>query len=188
MKRVVIFASGSGSNAQALIEKAKELRSNLEIVGVFSDKKEAYVLQRAKQNNIPAMAIEKTGSKVEHEEKIINILSEWKPDWIFLAGYMRILSAQFIEKYPNRIINIHPSLLPEFPGRTGYEDAFHAGVKSSGVTIHYVDEGIDTGKHIIQESFPRYEEDSLEDFKKRGLQLEHKLYPHILEQVAYGKL
>ncbi len=187
MKRVVILASGNGTNAQALMHKARELK-NVEVVGVLSDHSNAGVLSKAQELNVKTVSIEKETTKEVHEEKIFHQLEIWKPDWILLAGYMRILSKNFVSKYPKRIINIHPSLLPKYPGLNAYEQAFNSGDKESGISIHYVDEGMDTGELILQKSFERLEEDSLNEFKERGLQLEHQMYQEILEWIANGKL
>lgn len=187
MIRIAIMASGNGSNAQALIDKAQSL-ANIEIAAIISDHDKSYVVKRAELTKTPCIVAEKTGTQDEHEDIILNILKDLNIDWIFLAGYMRILSEDFVEKYPNKIINIHPSLLPFFPGKNSYEDAFEAKLPKSGITIHYVDEGVDSGEIIIQESFERLEEDTIEDFKARGLEVEHRLYPQILEWVNDGKL
>lgn len=136
----------------------------------------------------------RTEDKAAHEAAIYEWMNSKNVDWVFLAGYMRILSADFIKKFhdPNlgvsRILNIHPSLLPSFPGKNAYEQAFQAGVKSSGVTVHFVDPGVDTGPPIIQESFPRFEQDTLEDFEKRGLEVEYRLYRKAMDMVSKGRL
>jgi phosphoribosylglycinamide formyltransferase-1 len=187
MIRVAILASGNGSNAQALMEHAQAL-SNLEVVCVISDKVEAKVLTRAKNFNIPAKAIIKNRSKREHEEAIASTLKELEVNWIFLAGYMRLFSDYFVGNFKNKIINIHPSLLPEYPGLEAYERAFADEKDFSGITIHYVDEGMDTGKPIIQEKFIKLKTDTIESFKARGLELEHKMYKKVLEKVANHEL
>lgn len=192
---IAIFASGSGSNAQALIEKAHLLGKQISCL--ITDQIAAGVIQKAQQLDTPVYVIPFTRSKDHsypedkklHEKKILDILKERKVNWIFLAGYMRILSQSFLQEFYNNqthkynVINIHPSLLPAFPGKQAYKDAYETNVKESGITVHFVDDGIDTGPIIAQEKFSRKESDSLEDFSSRGLALEHKLYPHILEQL-----
>ncbi|MBL7665941.1 MAG: phosphoribosylglycinamide formyltransferase [Bacteriovoracaceae bacterium] len=188
MKRIAIMASGNGSNAESLITKAQELETKLNVVLVITDQPKAYVIERCKKHYIPCLIIEKKSDKSEHEKNILSVLKDFKIDWILLAGYMRILSPTFLKQYPKRVINIHPSLLPAFPGKSGYEDAFAANVTKSGVTIHYVDEGIDTGEIIMQESFNRMKDDTFSDFKNRGMNLEYKLYQQTLEWIANGKI
>jgi phosphoribosylglycinamide formyltransferase-1 len=133
-------------------------------------------------------------AKLRQESEILKLCHSLNIQWIFLAGYMRILTAHFLKSFHDkelnacRVINIHPSLLPEFPGKDGYGDAFHSGAQVSGISIHFVDEGVDTGPIILQGKFERQLNDTLEDFKKRGLQLEHQLYPQVLDNVLNGKI
>jgi len=187
--KLAILASGNGSNAEILVKKARLL--NLEVVGIFCDKEGAFVLERARQLEVPYELIlplpkEK---REDFDRRLWQRLKEYEVKWVFLAGYMRLLSKEFLHNFfdpslkQNRVINIHPSLLPSFPGVRAYEEAFEAGVGLSGVTVHFVDEGIDTGKIIKQKSFPRFKDDSLETFKRRGQNLEHFLYPQVLEEL-----
>ena len=181
--RIVIFASGRGSNALNLIEKSKAV--GFEVVGMIVDKPKAPILENQLVDT--RLVPYKTG-RDEHEMKILKELSTWDFDFICLCGYMRILSGNFVKKFshdslPSRIINIHPSALPLYPGLNSYERAFKDEVKDSGVTVHFVDEGVDTGEVIVQEKFLRKTGDSLEDFEKRGLELEHKIYPKALEKL-----
>ena len=125
----------------------------------------------------------KEESRAEYDHKLIVVLSDYSPDWIVLAGYMKILTPSFLNVFKNKVINIHPSLLPFFPGKDGYGDAFRAGVEESGCTIHYVDEGVDTGLIIAQRKFPKISGETFEDFKKRGLKNENEFYPEILEKI-----
>lgn len=192
---IAIFASGSGSNAEVLIKKAQSLGINVKYV--ITDNRNAKVIERCKRLNTPYRVVSFmripgntfSEDKSIHEQRIINILDQAGVEWIFLAGYMRILSDRFLEHFynsktnQNNVINIHPSLLPNFPGKSGYLDAFNAKVAESGITVHFVDSGIDTGKIIAQEKFKRIEDESFEEFSSRGLELEHKIYPQILERV-----
>ena len=191
--KFAIFASGNGSNAEVLAKHA--LKHHYPLNLVFSDKDDANVHNRMKGMGIESMSIEKENdSKSAYEDKILKVLKEREIKWIFLAGYMKILSSSFIQQFYdknagiNRIINIHPSLLPSFPGRDGYGDAFRYGVAVSGVTIHCVDDGVDTGPIIVQKSFVRSKEDNLESFKQKGMAIEHELYPIVLDMVMKNEL
>lgn len=186
-KNIAIFASGNGSNAIELIKHAKKL--NFTIACLICDNPHAGILK--KEIPIPIHLIEKTKSKKEHEREILKTLERYQVNWIFLAGYMRILSEDFIAKFTHkhpthahsRIINIHPSLLPKYQGLHAYERSFANNDQFGGITIHYVDAGIDTGEMILQGKFERKNEDTITDYIKRGQELEHGLYPKILERV-----
>lgn len=189
-----IFASGNGSNAEVLAKRALEMNYPLKVV--ISDQPNAFVIERMKKLHLDCVVVEKDKkqSKQDHEFSILEILKKYDVNWIFLAGYMKILSNQFLENFyesslgVNKIINIHPSLLPSFKGKDGYGDAFHYGVRVSGVTVHFVDNGVDTGQIIAQEYFYREEGDQLEDFKARGLKIEHYLYPSVLDKIMNNNL
>jgi phosphoribosylglycinamide formyltransferase 1 len=149
------------------------------------------VLERARGFAVPVLLApvgKQSAAKVVQEKLILEKLDQVEVDYLLLAGYMRILSPEFVERYPYRIINIHPSKLPDFPGRDGYGDAFQAGVKESAITIHFVDAGVDTGPLIVQEKFPRNSSDRLEDFRQRGLAIEHQLYPKIMSMLARDQI
>lgn len=187
--KLAILASGSGSNAEAIMKWAAT--SNVaEVVCVGSNKKDALVLSRALKFNISNFTVlkRKNETREKYDERMLRELNYYKPDWIILAGFMRLLSNKFLLEYNFKVINIHPSLLPDFPGMDGYGDAFRAKVSESGCTIHYVDEGLDSGAIIAQKKIPLIEGESLEDFKKRGLQEENKFYPEILEALFKGKI
>jgi phosphoribosylglycinamide formyltransferase-1 len=200
--KVAIFASGNGSNAESLMEFAGQHSDQVEVVCIITDKPEAGVLLRAKKWNISSFCIpfdresfpHLNAAKEDHENKILSILEDVDADWICLAGYMRILTSKVLAKFyepsleVSKVINIHPSLLPSFPGKNAYEQAFYSGVKMSGVTVHFVDSGIDTGPPILQDCFPRLENDSLEDFIKRGLSLEHQLYRKALKLIIESRV
>ena len=180
---IAIFASGNGSNAEKLIKKAKDL--NYQISCLICDNPKAGILKKNLQ--IPVHIIPYDSSKNAHENEILNTLRKYQVNWIFLAGYMRILSKNFIDEFSykdqTQIINIHPSLLPKYRGLNAYEKSYYNGDMESGITIHYVDSGIDTGNIILQGKFKRKENDNLSDFIQRGQELEHTLYPKILERV-----
>lgn len=162
--------------------------NSAEVVCVLSNKKTAYVLERASLRNIPAFFVpkKKSESGLDYDEKLLVRLSFFSPDLIILAGYMKILTPHFLDSFKNRVINIHPSLLPNFPGIDGYGEAYRAQVKTSGCTIHYVDEGMDTGPIIAQKSFDLIPGESFEEFKDRGLKIENQFYPEVLEKIIQG--
>ncbi|UQS86743.1 phosphoribosylglycinamide formyltransferase [Nicoliella spurrieriana] len=184
---VAIFASGNGTNFEA-IAKAQ---LPIEIKLLVCDHHDAYVLKRAAQFGVPALVIEaKHGTTKQHREQIIlNHLRVEGVKAIFLAGYMRIIGPTLLDAFPKRIINIHPALLPNFPGLHGIEDAYAANVSQTGVTIHYIDSGVDTGQIIAQQSVPRYPDDHVDDLATRIHAVEHQLYPNtILDLIKKGVL
>ena len=192
--RIVILASGVGSNAYHLIQAARKY-PRWKIVGVICDNPHAPILTKGKSWGVPLFLLsqrkEKFSSfvekKIDFEKRLVEILKKWNVQWVCLAGFMRILSAEFLHLFydkklkANRVLNIHPSLLPEFPGKEAYRDAFDAGVVESGVTVHFVEENVDAGPIILQKKFPRLPDDNLKEFIKRGKKLEHELYAKALE-------
>lgn len=185
LKRVAVLASGNGSNFEAIIQAVEEGRINCSVELVFSDKPDAYVLERAKNHKIPftSFMIKDFSSKLEYEQELLRILKENQTDILILAGYMRLIGNELLEAFPQRIINIHPSLLPSFPGLHGIEDAFNYGVKYTGVTVHYVDSGIDTGKIINQAVVDIAPDDDLESLEAKIHQTEHIIYPDTLAKL-----
>lgn len=186
MVNIAIFASGSGSNFERIV-KAKEVgeASNYSVKLLIVDKKDAYAIERAKNMGIKYIFVDpkKFSSKFEFESKIIEILKSESIDFIVLAGYMRIISSKLLSEYSNKIINIHPAYLPEFPGKDGILDAFQAGVKETGVTIHFVDSGIDTGEIIYQERLNIDSKWDLNKLKEEIHKIEHRIYPMILTKL-----
>jgi phosphoribosylglycinamide formyltransferase 1 len=199
-KRFAIFASGVGSNALNLISYARENADKFSIEVLVTDKENAPVIALAKNLGIPVEVIPfiSTGSakadKKNHEEKILSALSKYNISWIAMAGYMRILSADFLAKFydqelgKNKVVNIHPSLLPDFPGKDGYTDAFLANVPVSGITVHFVDSGMDSGPIFLQRTFQRYPSDTLEDFISRGKKIEHEIYREAIKLLAEDRI
>lgn len=183
LKRIAVFVSGGGSNFQAILDQISAGRISGEVVLVISDKPSAYALTRAQNAGIETWAYEKRQyTKPELEQMICDILEEYKVDFCVLAGYLSILGASVIRKYPNKIINIHPSLIPSFCGMGFYGKHVHQGVldygaKVSGATVHFVDEGTDTGPIILQESVKVMEDDDAQSLADRVLTVEHKLLP-----------
>ncbi|MBZ0189469.1 MAG: phosphoribosylglycinamide formyltransferase, partial [Candidatus Obscuribacterales bacterium] len=157
---------------------------------VVSNDPQAQALKLAEQHGIPTVDIShKTIKRRDHEQKILDQLEQYQIDLVVLAGYMRVLSKHFLKAFEDpdgffKVVNIHPSLLPSFPGINAYRDAFEYGVKVSGVTVHLVDEKVDHGPILAQEPFPRFPDDNLEVFSARGLSVEHALYPAVLDQIA----
>lgn len=187
-KRVVVFISGGGSNMLALVKAASEPDFPAEIVGVISDKADAGGLAKAAALGIPTFSFvrKEYDSKDAHEAAILSALESLSPDIICLAGYMRLLSATFINPYEGRIINIHPSLLPLFPGLHTHQRAIDAGMKEAGCTVHFVTEGMDEGPVIAQVTVPILAGDTAETLAARVLVVEHRTYPEALRQFAAG--
>jgi len=187
---MAVLASGNGSNFQAIIDASTrgEL-PNANIKLLIVNKKDAYAIKRAKKHNIPYYLIEsKNKERDEFDLEILNILEKNKIDVVALAGFMRILSPNFVKEYRNRIINIHPSLLPLFPGAHAHRDAIESGAIKSGCTVHFVDEGIDTGPIILQESVSIDKEDTEETLAMKILPLEHKLFPKAIGLLTSQKI
>ena len=178
MKKIAVFASGNGSNFQVIAEQ-------FPVEFVFSDHRDAFVLERADTLGVKSYAFElrEFDSKAAYEQAIVDLLEAHQIDLVCLAGYMKIVGPTLLGAYEGRIINIHPAYLPEFPGAHGIEDAWNAGVDQSGVTIHWVDSGVDTGKIIQQVRVPRLAEDTLESFEERIHAAEYQLYPQVLESL-----
>lgn len=186
--RLAILASGSGSNAESIMKWARS-SGVAEVVCVVSDKREARVHERAALCGVPSLFVKKKKmeTREDFDQKIIMRLADYNPDWIVLAGYMRLLSPKFLCVFKDKVVNIHPSLLPLFPGTDGYGDAFRAGVSESGCTVHFVDEGMDTGAIIAQRKFPVIPGETFEEFKARGLSIENQFYPEVLESLLKEK-
>jgi len=188
--RVAVLASGRGSNLQALIDKWLEGFLPITFVGVGSDNVNAEALVRAQKVRIPTQVFppEDYPDKKSQENDILNWLEDIDTELLVLAGYMRLLSKNFISKADFPIINIHPSLLPAFPGLNAQKQALDYGVKVTGCTVHFVDEGMDTGPIIMQEAVPVYEEDDVETLSNRILKVEHQIYPEVVRLIALGKV
>lgn len=180
--RVAVFASGSGSNFQAISNAYKNKDIPGQLVCLFCDQTDAFVIERAKEENIPYFVLVKgkEQAKVDYEKQIVQILEEARIDLIVLAGYMKILGNTLLKAYPNRIINLHPSLLPKFKGANGIEEAYLSNEKKTGISIHLVDQGIDTGPIIFQKELLMNQGETLEELTDRIHQLEHQYYPKII--------
>ena len=189
-KRVVAFISGGGSNMLALAKACEAADYPAEIVAVFSDKPGAGGLAKAEALGIPTRVFERKAfsSKAEHEAAILTALAEVGPDLICLAGYMRLLSGDFIRPHTGRILNIHPSLLPLFPGLHTHQRAIDAGMKVAGCTVHFVTEGMDEGPVIAQSVVPVLIDETAEALAARVLTVEHQTYAAALKLVASGQV
>jgi phosphoribosylglycinamide formyltransferase 1 len=185
-KRVVVLISGGGSNMLALADACAADDFPAELVGVISDRKDAGGLAKAEARGIPTFAFERKdySSKAEHEGAVLEALATLKPDLICLAGYMRLLSSDFIRPYEGRILNIHPSLLPLFPGLHTHQRAIEAGMKVAGCTVHFVTEGMDEGPIIAQAVVPILHGDTAKTLADRVLIVEHKTYRLALAKIA----
>jgi phosphoribosylglycinamide formyltransferase-1 len=188
MARIAILISGRGSNMLALSDAIRDGSiPKAEIVLIVSDQPNAPGLARAEERKLKTVVIERRGrTRVEHDAEIINALREHQVDLICLAGYMRVLSQSFVEAYRGRILNIHPSLLPSFPGLDAQRQALEHGVKWSGCTAHFVDNTLDGGPIIAQRIVPVLDGDSEETLAARILEQEHQLYPEAVALVVGG--
>jgi len=188
--KFAVFASGNGSNLQAIIEAVQAGDIKAELGLVFSDKRKAYALKRANAAGIPTLCLLRKdyASPQSYERDIVIQLKEMKIDFVVFAGFMKIFTPFFIKQYPNQILNVHPSLLPSFKGARGIKDTFTYGVKVTGVTIHFVDDKMDHGPIIIQEAFRISERDTLENLEERIHQVEHKIYPRAIALYVDGRL
>lgn len=190
--RLAILVSGRGSNMNAILDAIDEKKLDAEVAVVFSNNADALALRNAEKRGIKTASLSHKGIPREHHERqVLQILQSCGHiDYVILAGYMRILSLNFLHAFKDeskdiyRVINIHPSLLPAFPGAHGYEDAFDYGVRVAGITVHLVDEKVDHGPILAQVTFPRLDDDDIETFKTRGLALEHQLFPAVLQDIA----
>ena len=189
MKRIAIFASGSGTNFEALIENCENGNINAKVVLMVCDKKDAYVITRAKNHNVETLVFKPKDyeSKEAYESMIVDRLNELNVDLICLAGYMRICGKVLLDSYEGKIINIHPALLPSFKGAHGILDAYNYGVKVFGVTVHYVDSGMDSGKIIAQRSFDYVEGETVDEVEAHIHDIEHVLYPEAVKKLCEEK-
>ncbi len=189
--KIAVLASGSGTNLQALIDQLhQDENSGVEIAVAISDRRKAYALTRAKEAGIPTQVVRVRDfpDRDAFDAEISKILEGCEVELIVLAGFMKLFQPAFVRKYRNRIINIHPSLLPAFPGAHPVQDTIAYGVKISGVSVFFIDEGVDAGPIIAQVSVPVFDNDDEESLLKRIHIEEHKLYPQVVRWYAEGKL
>lgn len=189
--RIAVLVSGRGSNLQAIIDNIEKGLLPAEIAVVISDQPEAYSLERARKHNIPAVPLSAKGYKGKREEYdalLVKELQKHRVELVCLAGFMRIITPALIKAFPSRILNIHPALLPAFPGLHVQKAALEHGVKFSGCTVHFVDEGMDTGPIIIQAVVPVLDNDTEDSLSERILRQEHKIYSRAIQLYAEGRL
>ena len=195
--RVVVMVSGGGTNLQAIIDSVKDgTITNTQIVGVISNNKNAYALKRAEENDIPSMCVSPKDFETRDifNEKLLEAVGSFKPDLVVLAGFLVVIPPEMIRKYENRMINIHPSLIPSFCGKGYYglkvhEAALARGVKVVGATVHFVDEGTDTGPIILQKAVEVQQGDTPEVLQRRVMeQAEWKILPRAIDLIANGKV
>jgi len=192
MLSIGILGSGKGSNAQHIIDAIKAKRLDARIVCVVSDVPNAYILERARQNGIRAEYVDcapfKTKLDGEAERKVIDTLKRHGADFVVLAGFMRMLKGGLLSAFPGRIVNIHPALLPAFPGLESWKQALNYGAKVTGCTVHFVDAGMDTGPIIVQRAVPVLDNDTPETLHARIQEQEHIAYPQALQWIAEGRV
>ncbi len=188
--KFAVFASGNGTNLQRIIEAVKAGEITGELALVFSDKRKSLALKRAEEAGIPTLVLEYKDytNKQSLERDLIIYLRRANIDFIVLAGFMRILSPYVIREYPDKILNIHPSLLPSFKGTTSVKDTLTYGCKVAGVTIHFVDDKMDHGPIILQDSVKVQEDDNLESLAEKVRQVEHKIFPKAIQLFIEGRL
>ncbi len=190
MLKIAVLVSGSGSNLQSIIDACESGSINAAVKIVVSDRKEAFGLERAKRKGIRAEFLDSKSfsSREEHEKACAALIDSEGCGLICLAGYMRLVTGWFVRKYPGKIMNIHPALLPSFPGAHAHRDVLAYGAKVSGCTVHFVDEEMDSGPIIIQTSVRVFEGDTEETLGKRVLEQEHKAYPEAIKLFSEGRL
>ena len=188
MKKLGILLSGRGSNFQAIARNVQAGKIPAEIAVVISNRADAQGLETARAMGLEAVCIPSKGLKrEEYDRRVVALLKQKQVDLVCLAGFMRLLSAWFVEQFPNRILNIHPALLPSFPGLDGQQQALEHGVKFSGCTVHFVDAGLDSGPIVAQAVVPVNDDDNLAALSARILSQEHRLYTEAINIVLSGK-
>ncbi|MCU0666452.1 MAG: phosphoribosylglycinamide formyltransferase [Candidatus Omnitrophica bacterium] len=190
MKNIAVFASGRGSNFQAIIDAVKNKRIKANLSLLVSDNPQAAALEKARKSSIKIFLARREDflSRESFEKEIIRAVKRNKIDLIVLAGFMRVLSPGFVKQFKNRIINIHPALLPSFKGAHGIKDAFDYGVKKTGVTVHFVDEKTDHGPIILQQEVGISHRDTLKSLEEKIHKVEHKLYPEAVRLYLSGRI
>ncbi len=187
---IAVLVSGSGSNLQAIIDASERGDIPCRVGIVISNKAGAYGLVRAKKHGIPTEVVDHKGfaTREEFDAKLVEVIRKSGADLVCLAGFMRILTPVFVRAFPNRILNIHPALLPSFPGTHGPGQALAYGVRFSGCTVHFLDEGVDTGPIIVQAIVPVYDDDTEDTLAARILVQEHQIYPMAIRLFFAGRL
>lgn len=190
MLRLGVLASGRGSNLQSILDKIDSGALDAQVVLVLSDNPNAKALERAQSKGIKAIACspKNFSARLDYENSLVEHMRKNDVEMVVLAGYMRIVKAPLLEAYPNKVINIHPALLPSFPGLDSQKQALDYGVKITGCTVHFIDAGVDTGPIILQKAVPVLDGDTEETLSARILKEEHKLFPQTLQLISQGKV
>jgi len=190
---IVVLVSGRGTDLQSIIDAVEEGWLKVNIKAVISDKEDAYALERAKQRGIPTYVLSKKVLKSQFQDALLDLLTMLSPDLIVLAGFLTILSPKVVERFPQKIINIHPALLPSFCGKGFYgmkvhEAVYESGVKYTGCTVHFVDAGVDAGPIILQEVVRIEDDDTPDTIAEKVLQLEHRVLPTVIKLISEGRV
>ncbi|TCI05481.1 phosphoribosylglycinamide formyltransferase [Corallincola luteus] len=187
--RIVVLISGNGSNLQAIIDKC-HLQDGAEIVAVVSNRSDAYGLQRARAANIAAKVLDHKAfeSRESYDKALITLISEFQADLLVMAGFMRILTPEFVTNFSGKMLNIHPSLLPKYQGLHTHQRAIEAGDKEHGASVHFVTEELDGGPVILQARVPVFAEDTVDELAARVHEQEHQIYPMVVTWFACGRL
>lgn len=188
--RLGVLLSGSGTNMENIAKQIDEGKLDASIEVVISDRKDAYGLVRAERRGLRAVFVDPAAfpDRESYDRELVRILKGHQVDLVVLAGYMRLVTKAFLDEFPMRVMNIHPALLPAFPGTSAVADALAYGVRVTGVTVHFVDEGVDTGPIILQEAVPVFPTDEVETLHQRLHQVEYRLYPEAIRLFCQGKL
>lgn len=188
--KIGVLISGSGSNLQAIIDRIAEGSLNAEIVLVISSRPDAYGLERAAKAGIPSIALNREVYKDAQaaNKQIADALKEAGAEYVIMAGYMRKVTNEVLDAFPDRVVNLHPALLPSFKGAHAIEDAFNFGVKVTGITVHFANEDYDKGPIIAQRAVEVYESDTLDSLEERIHEAEHALYPEVISWLAAGRV
>ena len=189
MVNLGVLVSGSGSNLQAIIDDIEAGRLDAKIKVVISNVADVYALERAKKHGIESLVLPHRGLKrEEYDQKLVEVLKANDVELVILAGFMRIITPVLLRAFPRKVMNIHPALLPAFPGTHVWQTEVDSGVKFAGCTVHFVDEGTDTGPIIIQAVVPVYDDDTADTLNARILKQEHKIYSQAIQLYAEGRL
>jgi phosphoribosylglycinamide formyltransferase-1 len=190
MLKISILVSGSGTNLQAIIDQVATGKLPVTIACVISNKGDAYALERAKQHGIPALHLDHRlfASREEYDAALVSTLREFEVQLVVLAGFMRIITPVMIDAFPHAIINLHPAILPAFPGLHAQRQALEHGAKITGCTVHFVDTGTDTGPIILQAAVPIEDNDTEESLSARIQREEHRLFPEAIRLIAEGRV
>ncbi len=191
MKKIVVLISGNGSNLQAVLDACEQGKiADSQVVAVFSNKETAYGLERARNAGVDALSL--SANDFDNRESFDAVLADkidaYEPDLVILAGYMRILSSDFVRRFLGKMVNIHPSLLPKYPGLNTHQRALDAGDSEHGASVHFVTEELDGGPVILQAKVPVFEDDSAEDIQARVQEQEHRIYPLVAQWFTSGRL